>query len=240
PEGRTTKVNIERKHQTAPALSEEKAIELARMGRKIEGHFGNPQDIEWCLSDNEIFVLQSRPITTLYPVPLSADDKLHLFLSVGHPQMMTEAIKPLGISVLRTLIPLGKSSPQAESSLLLEAGGRLFFDVNQALTYPHLKERLPELLLNIDELMGRTVQEFVEREDFQAALQVGNKTEFALVKKAFPTVFSILKNILYHDDFQAIDEINQFLPIRSRKIETNYKRYPVPRKSRRFKKYCLL
>lgn len=211
PEGGTTKVNIERARQTAPALSAEKAIELARIGRKIEVHFGNPQDIEWCLSDNEIFILQSRPITTLYPVPLSADDRLHLFLSIGHPQMMTEAMKPLGISVLRTFIPIGKSSPQAESDLLLEAGGRLFFDVNQALTYPHLRERLPGLLLNIDELMGRTVQDFVEREDFQAELQVGNKTEFALVKKAFPTVFAILRNILYRDNFQAIDEINQFI-----------------------------
>ena len=211
PEGGTTKVELTGERQTAPALSDEQAVRLARMGRSIEEHFGSPQDIEWCLADNEIFIVQSRPITTLYPVPRVSDDKIHLFLSIGHAQMMTEAMKPLGISVLRTLVPLGKSSPQAESELLLEAGGRLYLDINPFLEYPQLRKRLPELLLNIDELFGRAVQDFIGKEEFQPAVQSGKKVEFSLVKKAFPTVFAVLRNILYRENYQAIDEMNQFI-----------------------------
>ncbi|AGL00601.1 rifamycin-inactivating phosphotransferase [Desulfoscipio gibsoniae] len=211
PEGGTAKVELEGERQTAPALSEEQAVRLARMGRSIENHFGSPQDIEWCLADNKIFVVQSRPITTLYPVPKADDDKLHLFLSIGHPQMMTEAIKPLGISVFRTVFPFGKRSPQAESDLLREAGSRLYLDLTPMLEYREARKRLPEMLLNLDESMSRAVQEFVEREEFQAAAQPGKRVEFGLVKKAFPTGFAVLRNILYRDNYQAIDEMNRFI-----------------------------
>ncbi|MFZ5644719.1 MAG: rifamycin-inactivating phosphotransferase [Bacillota bacterium] len=211
PEGGTAKVEIKGEQQTAPALSDHQAARLARMGRSIEKHFGSPQDIEWCLADNEIFILQSRPITTLYPVPTVTDDKLHLFLSIGHPQMMTEAMKPLGISVLRTFVPIGKSSLRAESDLLLEAGSRLYLDLTPVLEYKVARKRLPEMLLNLDELMSRAVQEFIGRDDFQAAAQPGKKVELALVKKVFPTAFDVLRNILYRDNYQAMNELNRFI-----------------------------
>ena len=210
PEGGTAKVEIQGDKQTSSALSDEQAVSLARMGRNIEEHFGNPQDIEWCIADSEIYIVQSRPITTLYPVPEAADEKNHLFLSIGHPQMMTEAMKPLGISVLRTFVPFGKNSPRAESDLLLEAGSRLYLDTAPLFAYSQLRKRLPELLFNVDELMSRAVQEFLERKDFHAAAQL-RKTELALVRRAFPTVFGVLRNILYRENFPAIDEMDRFI-----------------------------
>ncbi|KJS65986.1 MAG: phosphoenolpyruvate synthase [Peptococcaceae bacterium BICA1-7] len=211
PEGGTAKVEIKGEQQTAPALSDHQAVRLARIGRSIEEHFGSPQDIEWGLYDDQIFILQSRPITTLYPVPATADDKLHLFLSFGHAQMMTEVIKPLGLSVIRTVVPFGKRTPRAESYLMLEAGGRLYLDITHLLEYPQLRKRLPGMLANVDELMGRVVQDFVGREEFQAAPQHGKKLDLALVKKAFPTAFAILRNILYRENYQAIEEMNRFI-----------------------------
>ena len=151
PEGGTNKVNISEEMQLTSSLSDEQVLRLASMGRSIEKHFGSPQDIEWCLVNDEIFIVQSRPITTLFPVPVVNDDKLHLFISFGHVQMMTEAMKPLGISVLRTLFPLGKSSPLGESSILLEAGGRLYVDFTKVLEYPQLRKRVPQILMNVDE-----------------------------------------------------------------------------------------
>ncbi|KJS13515.1 MAG: phosphoenolpyruvate synthase [Peptococcaceae bacterium BRH_c8a] len=210
PEGGTVQVGIEGERQTVPALSDEQAVSLARLGRSIEEHYGKPQDIEWCLT-NAIFIVQSRPITTLFPVPATADEQLHLFLSIGHAQMMTEAMKPLGISVVRTVSPLGKSSPRAESDLVREAGGRLYLDITQLLAYPQVRKRLPGVLLIVDELISRTVQEFIGREEFQAAAQPDKKVEFALVKKVFPTAFAVLRNILYRNNYQAIDELNRFI-----------------------------
>ena len=72
----------------------EQAVGLGSLGRSIEKHFGSPQDIEWCLVNDEIFIVQSHPITHSFPFPAVNDDKLHLFISFGHVQMMTEAMKP--------------------------------------------------------------------------------------------------------------------------------------------------
>ena len=64
-------------HST-PTLTDQQVLRLADLGRRIEAHFGSPQDIEWCLSSNgtshdgpshdgEFHIVQSRPITTLFP-----------------------------------------------------------------------------------------------------------------------------------------------------------------------------
>ncbi|MGY2061411.1 PEP/pyruvate-binding domain-containing protein, partial [Nocardia gipuzkoensis] len=102
-----------------PVLSDTEALRLARLGRHIEKHFGSPQDIEWCLDGQEIRIVQSRPITTLFPIPAAADDENHVYVSVGHQQMMTDAMKPLGISMWQ----LTSRAP------MRDAGGRLFVDV---------------------------------------------------------------------------------------------------------------
>ncbi len=47
-------------------------MQLAQLGRRIEAHFGRPQDIEWCLVDDDFQIVQSRPITTLFPIPAAA------------------------------------------------------------------------------------------------------------------------------------------------------------------------
>ncbi len=49
----------------APSLSDDQAREVARIAAQVETHYGSPQDIEWGIDGGRIFVLQSRPITTL-------------------------------------------------------------------------------------------------------------------------------------------------------------------------------
>ena len=78
------------------ALTDAQAVELVQLGRRIEARFGRPQDIEWCLADDGFQIVQSRPITTLFPIPESGDLENHVYLSVGHQQMMTDPMKPLG------------------------------------------------------------------------------------------------------------------------------------------------
>ena len=46
-------------------LSDEELIELVEMAKRVEGHYGKPQDTEWAFHDGNLFLLQSRPITTL-------------------------------------------------------------------------------------------------------------------------------------------------------------------------------
>ena len=76
-----------------------------RSSRRIEAHFGGPQDIEWCLAEGDVQVVQSRPVTTSFPVPAAEDDEFHVYVSVGHQQMMTDAMTPLGLSVWQMTTP---------------------------------------------------------------------------------------------------------------------------------------
>ena len=46
-------------------LDEEELTALTRLGERLEAHYGTPQDVEWAITDGEVFLLQSRPITTI-------------------------------------------------------------------------------------------------------------------------------------------------------------------------------
>src|SRR5215472_12975567 len=99
PAGGTREQAIEPDSQEQPALTDAQIAGLAQLGRRIEAHFGHPQDIEWCLVDDGFQIVQSRPITTLFPIPAVGDQGNHVYVSVGHQQMMTDPMKPLGLSV---------------------------------------------------------------------------------------------------------------------------------------------
>jgi pyruvate,water dikinase len=47
------------------SLSDDQACEVARMAARVEAHYGSPQDVEWGMAHGNLYLLQSRPITTL-------------------------------------------------------------------------------------------------------------------------------------------------------------------------------
>jgi rifampicin phosphotransferase len=147
---------IEPERQEQPALADAQVVALVQLGRRIEAHFGRPQDIEWCLVNDGFQVVQSRPITTLFPIPDAGDAGTHVYVSVGHQQMMTDPMKPLGLS-LHQLIALPR---------MYEAGGRLFVDVAQGLASPASRARLLGVLGKGDPLIGDALQTILERGDF--------------------------------------------------------------------------
>jgi phosphohistidine swiveling domain-containing protein len=48
-----------------PALGDDQIKAIAELTRRVSRHFGPPQDIEWAIEDGKLFLLQSRPITSL-------------------------------------------------------------------------------------------------------------------------------------------------------------------------------
>jgi phosphoenolpyruvate synthase/pyruvate phosphate dikinase len=156
PAGGTLEQAIERERQEQPALTDAQVVQLAQLGRRIEAHFGRPQDIEWCLVDDGFLIVQSRPITTLFPIPAAGDRENHVYVSVGHQQMMTDPMKPLGLSLwqLTALRPMH------------QAGGRLFVDVTRELASPASRANLVKALGRSDPLIGDALQTILERGDF--------------------------------------------------------------------------
>lgn len=153
-DGGTNKQEIEQKQQNRQALTDEQILQLERMGRKIEEHFGSPQDIEWCLADDTFYFVQSRPITTLYPIPEANDEENHVYLSVGHNQMMTDPMKPLGLSFFL----LAAAGP------MFKAGGRLFVDVTPMLASPDSRELLLNMFGQGDPLTKDALMTLINRD----------------------------------------------------------------------------
>ncbi|GAA3975024.1 phosphoenolpyruvate synthase [Mucilaginibacter dorajii] len=155
-DGGTKEYEIEPARQNNQVLTDDQILQLVRLGRKIEAHFGCPQDIEWCQADNMFYIVQSRPITTLYPIPEATDRENHVYISVGHQQMMTDAMKPLGLSLwqLTTFRPM------------FTAGGRLFVDVTPQLASIAGSRVFINAIGQHDPLIKDALTTIVEREDF--------------------------------------------------------------------------
>lgn len=165
PGGGTREQEVEIERRERAVLTDEQVVRLARLGRRIEAHFGSPQDVEWCLSagegsEGDFQIVQSRPITTLFPVPESGDGENRVYVSVGHQQMMTDPIKPLGLSVWQLLT----RAPMAE------AGGRLFVDVTKGLASTASRDNLVAMLGKSDPLIGDALRSLLSRGDFVPTL----------------------------------------------------------------------
>jgi rifampicin phosphotransferase len=142
--------------RTRPVLTDAQVLRLVGLGRRIEARFGRPQDIEWCLAGDDFRIVQSRPITTLFPPPGSDDGENHVYVSVGHQQMMTDAMTPLGLSFWQMTTPV----PMAE------AGSRLFVDVTRRLASPTARPGLLDALGRSDPLTGDALRALAERPGF--------------------------------------------------------------------------
>ncbi len=155
-EGGTKQQEIEPEWQNRQALTDQQILQLEHIGRKIEEHFGQPQDIEWCLESGTFYIVQSRPITNLFPIPEANDRENHVYVSVGHQQMMTDALKPLGLSFFQ--LTAARPMPIA--------GGRLFVDITQELASPAKRDIIVNVLGKSDPLIKDALMTILERGDF--------------------------------------------------------------------------
>ncbi|HZH59095.1 MAG TPA: PEP/pyruvate-binding domain-containing protein, partial [Metabacillus sp.] len=142
-EGGTETKQIDPDQHKTQTLTDQQILQLARIGRQIEAYFGCPQDIEWCLVDDTFYIVQSRPITTLYPIPEAETQDNHVYVSVGHQQMMIDPMKPLGLSFFLLTTP----------APMRIAGGRLFVDVTHNLVSPVSRKMVIDALGKSDPLI---------------------------------------------------------------------------------------
>ena len=59
------KVPVSKKYQKKQKLTNKQIVELAKIGMKLEDHYKHPQDIEWGIENKKIYIVQTRPVTTL-------------------------------------------------------------------------------------------------------------------------------------------------------------------------------
>jgi phosphohistidine swiveling domain-containing protein len=173
--GGTRQVELDADKRVAPVLSDVQILALARLGAKIEAAFGEPQDIEWCFEGDDLLLTQARPITTLFPIPRgpnpvsSPDPGLHVYISFGHAQVMTDPIAPFGQGVLQRFFPFGRDRSTGATNLLCSAGGRLFVDPTNLLRIPTFARRVPMVLNLVDARTSAALAQVVARPAFTSA-----------------------------------------------------------------------
>ena len=195
--GRTQKIRIEDSRQQKQVLGDEKIQELAAMGKNIEAYFGSPQDIEWCLVNNEFYIVQSRSITTLFPFPELTDSRTpRVYMSIGHTQMMTDAIKPLGMSFFEMI-----------SEVTMEKiGGRIYTDITHDLSSIIGRNRLVMASGKQDPLIQSALKNLIKDKNFMKSLPKGERN----VQGGIFTLASILEAIKVNrkNDPRIIKELN--------------------------------
>jgi pyruvate,water dikinase len=157
--------------RTQTVLTDAQILALADMGSRVEAHYGSPQDLEWAIAHDEIYLLQTRPITSLYPIDglKSPDDSLHVFFSIGHQQNMTRAMPPLSLATFSNLIPPELGVGDGPQSILRFSGGRLFADVTQPLRHPVFRRLISAAMSQFDELAPQLFQLATQRPEFKRA-----------------------------------------------------------------------
>lgn len=124
---------------TDACLTDRQAADLARLGLRVERHFGSPQDVEWAIdSDGRPWLTQSRPITTLYPLPERAAARAgtRVYLCFSLAQGLTRPITPMGLAAFRLIASsvaraarFDVPEPRDGPSPYVEAGQRIYFDL---------------------------------------------------------------------------------------------------------------
>ncbi|MRG95228.1 phosphoenolpyruvate synthase [Polyangium spumosum] len=132
---------------TGPCISDAEARALAKMGARVEAHFGAPQDIEWAIDpEGEILLVQSRPITTLFPIPVgpwSKEGDLRVLFSFNVAQGVFRPFSPMGVQLWRAFFgnvarvtSLWDGDPIEGAPFVAVSASRLFLDITDVIRNP--------------------------------------------------------------------------------------------------------
>jgi pyruvate,water dikinase len=150
-------------------LSDAQLRELAALGARIEDRFGRPQDIEWAIDrTGKLWIVQSRAITTLYPLPPTApedEEDLHVYFSANVAQGVFDPFTPMGLQTFRLLssglaaaIGSPVRDPSAGVSLYAESAMRVFIDLTRVLRDPFGRE-VPGRVMSVMEFRSKAIFE---------------------------------------------------------------------------------
>ncbi|HEY3343751.1 MAG TPA: PEP/pyruvate-binding domain-containing protein [Anaerolineaceae bacterium] len=145
------------------AIFDETIRDLVQLGQRVAELYGSPQDIEWAWANDRLYLLQSRPITSLFPVPQgSSSNPLQVLLSFGAVQGMLDPVTPLGGSLLAHIFAVGSSLfgiqvTSTTQTVLLNAGERLWVNLTPLLRNSRGRAILPFIFEMVEPTVGQAI-----------------------------------------------------------------------------------
>jgi pyruvate,water dikinase len=187
------------------ALTDEEILELARLGSRVAETFDAPQDIEWAGADGRFYLLQSRPITTLYPAPEGMPaEPLRAMFSFAAVQGMLDPITPLGRDVIRAAFVgasrlFGYRYTVETQHTIREAGERLWVDIT-GLVHNRIGRRLALGALEyIAPGARQALKSLIDRDRFPSPGPLSARTALRLVRVLFPAALRAARTFLRPD-----------------------------------------
>ena len=142
-------------------------MQLAQIGQKIQDLYNFPQDIEWAWAEGEIFILQSRPITSLFPLPENLpQEPLKVLMGFHTVQGIMEPLTPLGNDTMKMVLTggglaLGLDFSLEEQTGFYTAAERMWLNVTPIVRHPLGHKNYPKVIRSIDPGVAEAMQKII-------------------------------------------------------------------------------
>lgn len=163
PDGGTENVDL---NSSEPVLTDDQIRALATIGCGLEEHYGKPQDTEWAIENGELFIVQTRAITSLYPAPDPfADGRFHFLYNMGYQQMNTNAMPMMSLDCMTAAFSIETGDARDyKSDITHQIGQHLFADYSLILGIKPIGGIMIDHLLPVtDPLVVSAVKELESR-----------------------------------------------------------------------------
>jgi rifampicin phosphotransferase len=192
--------------KASAALSDAQVLALAALGGRVAALYDAPQDIEWAWANGAFYLLQTRPITSLFPVPagLSADP-LQAMLSFGAVQGMLEPITPLGRNMMFQVVAaaaqlFGMERTAENQGAFYLAGQRLWINLTPLLRNTVGRRTIPGITSWVDPAGGAALDAIWREPRLQPTRSgISRGAARHIAHAAVPLVGLVLLNLLLPD-----------------------------------------
>lgn len=200
--GGTTTISADAAQQQA--LPDAAIVELAQLGQRIAALFDSPQDIEWAWAEKKLFVVQSRPITSLFPLPQGlAPEPLQVLLSFGAVQGVLDPLTPLGRDLFQAIAAAVSNlfnqrvAPETQR-VFVTAGERLFLNITGALRHHRLHSLIPNLLRFGEPAARQTLLTLLSEPALAPVKRrMSLPTRIQVVRTLAPILGNVVYNLIY-------------------------------------------
>jgi len=194
---------VEEDRSNVQALPDEEVLALADLGRQVGEMYGSPQDIEWAWANGSLHLLQTRPITSLFPLPDNLPaEPLKVFFSFGAVQGMLEPMTPLGRDAIRQIFAgasglFGIEVTAETQTVLYTAGERLWGNFTTPLKNSVGRRVVPVLLGTVEPSVRQAVEQILDDPRLQPGKSgISLRARAQLARFVLPMVGKVLLNYI--------------------------------------------
>ncbi len=183
----TKEVSVPKTKQNKPKISDTTAVKIAKIGQKLHNHYGKPQDIEFAIDKNQIFIVQTRPITTIESNQKILESQQKI---TKEPDLLGEAASPGIASGPIVIIKSPKEIDRAKKGHILVT----------SMTTPDFVPAMKKVNGIITDKGGQTSHAAIVSRELGVPCVVGTKTATSSLKEGDIVTLNGTEGKIWHGD----------------------------------------